>query len=140
MRKYQNLNPSKEEIKALLESAENRIKSAKILLKERLFRDSISRSYYAFLDSAKALLLIRGKTAKTHAGVLTLFGLEFGKTKEIPTHFFSSYKKVLKAREEADYEILKKISKNEAKEAIQKAEEFVNYVKKLIRAKKGWKT
>lgn len=133
MRNYRNLNPSKEEIKALLESAENRIKSAKILLKEELFRDSISRSYYAFLDSAKALLLIKGKTAKTHAGVLTLLGLEFGKTKEIPLRFFKFYKKVLKDREEADYEILKKFSKDEAGKTIQMAEEFVNYVKKLIK-------
>lgn len=130
---YENLKPSKKEIKTLFESAENRIKSAKILLQKKLYRDSISRSYYAFLDSARALLLTKGKLAKTHAGTLTLFGMEFGKTKEIPSYFFRFYKEVLKARTEADYRFLRKFSKKDAEEAIQKAEEFVNYIKKLIK-------
>ena len=132
---YENLKVSKKEIKTLLESSENRIKSAQILLERGLLRDSISRSYYAFLDSAKALLLTKGKIAKTHAGVLTLFGLEFGKTKEIPGYLFGFYKQVLKAREEADYEFLKKFSKEDAKKAIEKAEKFVDYIKKIINKK-----
>lgn len=132
---YENLKPSKKEIKILLESAENRIKSARILLKKELYRDSISRSYYAFLDSARAILLTKGKLAKTHAGTLTLFGMEFGKTKEIPSYFFRFYKEVLKARIEADYRFLRKFSKRDAEEAIKKAEKFVDYIKKIINEK-----
>lgn len=136
MKNYENLNPTEEEITTLIKSAEGRVKSAKILLKERQYRDAISRSYYAFLDAAKALLLTKGKTAKTHEGVLTLFGLEFGKSGEVPPELFRLYKKVKKAREEADYEFLRKFSKTETEEAINMAKRFVSFIEKKIKIKK----
>ena len=74
MKSYENLNPTKKEIEALVSSAKERIESAEILEKEGHYRDAISRSYYAFLDIAKAALLTKGKFAKTHAGILSLFG------------------------------------------------------------------
>ncbi|MBU2635389.1 HEPN domain-containing protein [Patescibacteria group bacterium] len=132
MKNYENLNPTKEEITTLIESAEGRIKSAKVLLKEQQYRDAISRSYYAFLDAAKALLLTKGKTAKTHEGVLSLFGLEFGKSGEVPKELFRFYKRVKKDREEADYEFLRKFSKSETEEAIKMAEKFVSFIGKKI--------
>jgi len=132
MKKYENLKPTKKEITTLLKSARDRIKSAKILLKEDQYRDAISRSYYAFLDAAKALLLTKRKTAKTHEGVLILLGLEFGKNKEISSEFFGLYKKVKRAREEADYEFLRKFSKAETEEAIEMAEKFVSFIEEKI--------
>lgn len=134
MKNYENLNPTKKEITTFLKSARDRIKSAKILLKEDQYRDAISRSYYAFLDAAKALLLTKRKTAKTHEGVLILLGLEFGKNKEISSEFFGLYKKVKRAREEADYEFLRKFSKTETEEAIKMAERFVGFIEKKIKA------
>lgn len=136
MKNYENLNPTKEEITTLIKSADGRIKSAKVLLKEQQYRDAISRSYYAFLDAAKALLLTKGKTAKTHEGVLSLFGLEFGKSGEVSKELFRFYKRVKKAREEADYEFLRKFSKSETEEAIEMAEKFVSFIEKKIKTKK----
>ena len=98
MKVYSGLNPTQKEIKAYLNSARKRIEAAKVLVRKNLHRDSISRSYYAFLDAAKAALLTREKTAKTHAGVLTLFGMEFGKTKTIPSEFIKFYRKVFRNR------------------------------------------
>jgi len=54
--KYENLQTSPKIIQAYLKSAKERIKSAKILFRQRQFRDAVSRSYYAFLDGAQALL------------------------------------------------------------------------------------
>jgi len=82
------------------------------------------------LDAAKALLLTKGKTAKTHGGVLLLLGLEFGRNKEISSEFFSLYKRVKRTREEADYEFLRKFSKSETEEAIKMAEKFVSFIEK----------
>jgi uncharacterized protein len=129
---YINLNISEEIIKVYLDSAKDRIESAKILLEEGQFRDAVSRSYYAFLDSARAALLTKKKTAKTHAGVLTLFGLEFGKTKKVPIEIIRLYHKVQKAREEADYELLRNFSKEETEEIIEMAEKFVNFIEKEL--------
>ena len=129
---YENLNTSKKLIKTYLTEARERIGAAKILFKERKLRDSISRSYYAFLEAARAALLTKGKMAKTHAGTLTLFDIEFGKTKLIPAELIKFYRQILKARMDADYELLRKFSEEEVKEAIKMAEEFVSFVEKNI--------
>lgn len=47
----------------LVKKSEERIKSAKILSKEELFNDSISRAYYSFFDAANALLVTKGLSA-----------------------------------------------------------------------------
>lgn len=132
MKIYKNLNPAKEEVKFLIKSAKERIKSAKVLFKEGLLRDAISRSYYAVLDIAKAAILTKGKFAKTHSGVFSLFSLEFGKTKRIPSDLLDFYKEIKEMREEADYKVFKRFSKKETKEVIKKVEKFVSYLQKLI--------
>lgn len=65
----------------LIKNAQSRIESAQILLKKGFYNDSVSRAYYAFFDTANALLVTKGLAAKTHAGVIALFGLHFIKTK-----------------------------------------------------------
>lgn len=133
---YENLETSKKIIIIYLSSAKERIETAGILFKEGKLRDAISKSYYAFLEAARAALLTRGKTAKTHSGTLTLFEMEFGKTKLIPSQFIKFYHKILKARMEADYKLLQKFSEEEAKEAIKMAEEFVSFIEKNLILKK----
>jgi uncharacterized protein len=132
MKYYKDIKPSKKVIKAYLASAQERIDSAKILLKEGNYRDAVSRAYYAFLDTARAALLTKGLVAKTHSDVLMLFGSHFGKNREIPVKFFRFYKQVMEAREEADYEILKKFKKEDAQSAIEMAEEFVKFIAEKI--------
>lgn len=129
---YQSLNPTKKEIKTLLKMARGRIDSAKILEESGQYRDAISRSYYAFLDSARAALLLKGKFTKTHSGALTLFEREFGRTKLIPNQFIKFYRKILKDRMEADYKFLREFSKEETKEAIKMAEKFVSFIEKNL--------
>jgi uncharacterized protein (UPF0332 family) len=133
MKFYKNLNPSKEEIELLINSAKERIKSAKVLFKGKLYRDAISRCYYGVLDIAKAAILTKNKYAKTHSGVFTLFSLEFGKKKKFPSQLLDFYRKIKESREEADYKVFKEFSKEETQEMIKMAEKFVNYVEKLIK-------
>ncbi len=70
--------------------------------------------------------------ARTHAGLITLFGLYFIKNGKIESKFARFFRMAKEAREEADYEVLKKFSKQETKEIIQRAEEFVDYIEKII--------
>jgi len=52
----------------------------------------------------------------------------------MPQEFMRFYGKVKRAREEADYELLRKFSKEETKEIIEKAEKFVKFIgENLIR-------
>ena len=44
-----------------------------------MFSEAISEAYYAMFHAAKALLALRGIHPKTHAGVVSQFGLQFVK-------------------------------------------------------------
>lgn len=123
---------TKKEINALQENSKERLMSAKFLIDKGIYRDSISRSYYAILDSARALLLVNGSFAKTHSGVLTLFNLKFVKTNKVPAKYARIFSDAQKYREEADYKFLEKPTKKEAQDIHKKALEFVKMADKKL--------
>lgn len=130
---YPKVNPAPEEIEKYIELAKENIEAAEILFKEEKYRGTVSRAYYAFFDAASALLLTEGLVAKSHAGLLTLFGLHFVKTGKIEAKFARLFTKAKEAREEADYEIYKECTKEKAKQMIKTAREFVNIVEEKIK-------
>lgn len=85
-----------EEIEALHRKIKGRLRSAKVLMQIGEFDNSISRSYYAILDSARVLLLSEGCFAKTHDGVITLFSLRFVKTKKVAPKYIRIFKEIEK--------------------------------------------
>lgn len=56
-----------------LESAKERLNSAKILLINGSYKDSIGRSYYAMFTAVRALLAKDGIDYSKHAGVISYF-------------------------------------------------------------------
>jgi uncharacterized protein (UPF0332 family) len=60
-----------------LDRAEEKLRSASILFEHKMFADAISETYYSMFHAAKALLALRGLFSKTHAGVVSQFGLQF---------------------------------------------------------------
>jgi len=93
----------KENIKAELEGAAKTLLEADLLFKNSFFKGAVSRLYYSLLYSIRALLLIQGLEPKSHEGALRLFSLHFvkeGRFEAKASHVFS---KMMKYREEADY-------------------------------------
>ncbi|MEK9149604.1 MAG: HEPN domain-containing protein [Candidatus Desantisbacteria bacterium] len=127
---------SKEELKSLIEgymkSSYERLSSAKLLLDAEKFRDSISRSYYAFLDAADALLLTKDLRPKSHSGTLRLFSQYFIKEGILDRKYSRWFKRIEKARLEADYERAKEFTQEETKEAFEEAKKFVETIEKLL--------
>ena len=66
-----------DEIKALLEKAENRLEVSRSLFENGYYGDAVRRAYYCMFFAAKALLLAKNISAKTHRGLIRKFGLEF---------------------------------------------------------------
>ncbi|MFQ6057316.1 MAG: nucleotidyltransferase domain-containing protein, partial [Anaerolineae bacterium] len=56
----------KEVAQEYLASARDRLRSATLLLENDLYRDAVSRAFYAMLDAADALLVVKGLTPKSH--------------------------------------------------------------------------
>jgi len=63
-----------------------RLRTAEAALQIGSYRDSISRSYYAFLDTATAALITKDLVPQSHAGAIRLFGLHFVKSGIIPPY------------------------------------------------------
>lgn len=127
------MKPSPKEIKIALEIARERIESAEALVKIGNYRDAMSRAYYAFFDAASAALLTKGLVPKTHHGLTVLFDQHFIKKKKIPAEMGRWLIKTKQAREEADYERLKEISKETAEATIKAAKKFIKIIEKRIK-------
>lgn len=123
---------TKEEIFDHLKIARERLESSEVLLDTGHYRDSISRSYYAFLDAANILLLTKGIIAKTHEGISKLFSLHFVNTGLVDKKYGRWFKRALKSRREADYNKKKIFTQQDAQEALKEASEFVKVIEELI--------
>ncbi|MFH0925928.1 MAG: HEPN domain-containing protein [bacterium] len=86
-----------------IERADELIKAAQLLGENDLFNDAVSRLYYFLLHNVRALLLTKGLEPKSHEGVLRLFSLHFIKTNIFEPNFLHIFSKMMKYREEADY-------------------------------------
>ena len=123
-----------EEIELLIERAKRRLEAAYYLFEEGFFEDAVSRAYYCMYFAAKALLLKRDITVKTHRGLLTKFGLEFVNEGVVEEYYGRALRIAEELREEADYSISREIRKEEAELIVKDAEKFLVRIKEAIEA------
>jgi len=83
--------------------------------------------------AAKALLLKRDITVKTHKGLLTKFGLEFVNEGVVEEYYGIALRIAEELREEADYSISREIPKEEAEVIVEDAEKFLERIKRAIK-------
>jgi uncharacterized protein (UPF0332 family) len=98
-----NEENKKANIREEIDRANEAIRAANLLFENGFVRDSVSKLYYSLPYSIRALLLTEGLEPKSHEGALRLFGLHFvkpGAFEAKDSHIFS---KLMKFREEADY-------------------------------------
>lgn len=93
----------RENIKLELEYAGKTLKEAVVLFENELFGGAVSRLYYSLLHQVRALLLSKGIEAKSHEGVLRLLSLYFVKEGVFEPKAAHLLSKLMKYREEADY-------------------------------------
>ncbi len=86
-----------------LARAEESHRSAELLFEKQLFNDGVSRLYYSVFHLVKALLLSKGLEPKSHEGSLRLLGMHFVKTGILQPSDSHLFARLMKYREEADY-------------------------------------
>jgi uncharacterized protein (UPF0332 family) len=116
-----------------LEEASNKLAAAKSLLGNGFYKDSVSRSYYSMYHAARALLLTKHLSPKTHEGMVAKFGLEFVKKNAIEKFYSKALAKGKDICEIADYDVITEITEEEAKSLIEDAEKFLERIKRAIR-------
>ena len=83
--------------------ANDALRAADLLAANGLFSDAISRLYYCVLSHVRALLLTLDLETRSHEAALRLLSLHFVKAGTLPRETAHVFAKLMKFREEADY-------------------------------------
>ena len=122
---------SSEEIcQSYLEKSDNCIKSARLLLNNNLYENSVSMSYYAMYNSLIALLFKTGIKCENHSGSILLLNLLFEKN-----DLFKIISKAKKERIDKQYYISEEndeITQKEVEQLLKNSEDFVLNLKTII--------
>ena len=121
-----------DEIESCIEFAIDDLESSKLLLEAGKYRNSVTLSYYAMFSIARALLLKKGLTPKTHDGVITLIGEKYVLDEGFDRELASRFSRARTIREDASYANYDDFDLDTAKENIWLAEEFINEAKKFL--------
>jgi uncharacterized protein (UPF0332 family) len=98
-----NEENKRENIREEIERAEKAKEAAPLLMDNDFVGDAISKLYYFLLYGIRALLLTKGFEPKSHEGAPRLFGLHFVKEGVFASKDSHVFSKLMKFREEADY-------------------------------------
>lgn len=120
-------------IKYRLEQAQTAIEDAAFLFEgDRSPQSIVNRAYYAIFYAALALMQRIEKVPSKHTGVLSLFDTEFALKGIFPKELSKDFHKAFELRQLSDYKTIDPISKEKAKETMDKAVIFVGAVKEYL--------
>lgn len=130
--KIELADPSEEICSSYLEKADNCLKSAKILLQNKLYENSVSMSYYAMYDSLLALFFKTGIKCENHSGSILLFKKLYGRI-----DLFKIISSAKKERIDKQYYVISKqnftLTEESAKDMLLQAEKFLIQIKLIIK-------
>jgi len=114
--------------------AANLLAAADLLAKNGFLNDAVSRLYYYLFNYVRALLLTKSLQPKTHEGTLRLLGMHFVKKGLLKHNVSLVYSKLMKYRQDADYNPATYFTESDFKEfreeAVRAASEIQDFLKK----------
>lgn len=129
--KSELIEPSEEICSSYMEKANNCLKSARLLLQNNLYENSVSMSYYTMYNSLTALLFKTGIKCENHAGSIILFKKIFGRIDLFKIISFAKEERIDK-----QYYVTSKkdfiLTKESAEDMVKKAEDFLLKMKLVI--------
>jgi len=90
---------------------------------------SASRAYYAAFYAVSALFALEGKTFKRHATVDGVMHIDLVKSGRWPAERGKDYTRLVKLRDRGDYGAERHVSREEAEEAIVRAQPIIEAVR-----------
>jgi len=115
----------REESARALSDAHDSIPAAEVLLRENLAGYAASRAYYAMFYATEALLAAGGESYSKHSAVIAAFGRRYAATGVLPAHLHGYLRTAFDRRMVGDYSHEEDITRQEAAELINHAQEFV---------------
>jgi uncharacterized protein (UPF0332 family) len=126
--KLEVVEPSEDICNSYIKKADDSLKSAKVLLQNNLYENSVSMSYYTMYNSLTALLFKVGIKCENHSGSIILFKKLFGRVNLYKTITFAK-----KERIDKQYYVDFILTKESAIDLLKKAEDFLVKMKIIIK-------
>ncbi len=128
------------EIKDFIKKAEKFLSTAELTINTGDYDSCVSRCYYAMFFMAEAVLFTKGLRASSHKGVISMFGEHFVKTGVFERKLGRGLNDAYDKRLIGDYGIGFTATKEEAKDLLESAKNFVqitkDYLKKWLETEK----
>jgi len=115
-----------------LETAEECLSAAKLLLKGEKYRDATNRSYYCVFHCIRSILALENVDFKKHTAVISYFRENYIKTEKFEKRISDIVGDLFHLRGKSDYEDFFIISKQEVKEQVENAEYFLKQIKAYL--------
>lgn len=115
-----------------LETANDKLTSAKLLLDAGQYKDSIGRSYYAIFTAIRAVLALQQVDFSKHAGVIAYFQKEYIKSGIFDKKYSKYLQQAFQIRNSCDYDDFFIVSRQDAKEQYDRAKELLSVIKEYI--------
>lgn len=122
----------KEQSRALLGKADENLKAANDLIRDRHYEIAASRAYYTMFYATEALLLEEGLEFSSHGAVHGALGERFTRTGRIDVKFHRYLLDAYRARQSADYDAPADVSQEDAKTLVERAEEFLRVARQCL--------
>ena len=130
-KKLELVEPSEDVCNSYSDKSANCLKSAKLLLQNNLYENSVGQSYYAMYNQLTALLFRAGVKCENHAGSILLLKLLFDNGE-----LFNLISDAKKERIDKQYYVTTEkddLTKEIADELLKNAEDFVLKMKVVIK-------
>lgn len=120
-------------MKYRMKMAKERLESAKLLLDNGQFKDSIGRSYYTMFTSVRAILALDRQDFSKHAGVISYFQKNYIKTGVFDVKYSKYLSQAFQIRNNTDYADFFIVSATDAREQYEKAMDFYKEIDEYIK-------
>lgn len=115
-----------------LESAQERLESAKILLDAGKYKDSIGRPYYAIFTAVRAVLAKEKVDFSKHAGVISYFQKNYIKTGEFEKKYSDILQNAFQIRNNCDYNDFFIVAREDAEEQYLRACDMYSAIREYL--------
>ena len=116
-----------------IEQARESLRASKIMLDNKMVKDSINRSYYSAFYAMKAVLALEEKDFKRHKDVVAYFNKMYVATGKFPKDLGRMIAELQQLREKSDYDDFFVASIAKAEQQIMTAEKVITEVDYFIR-------
>lgn len=123
----------KANIKAELDRAGEALAAATLLYENGYVNDAVSRLYYFVLYNIRALLLSKDIEPRSHEGAIRLLSLHFIKNGLMNKNIAQVFSKLMKYREEADYNPVSMFAKDDFLQLKDEAKALAESIRKYLK-------